>query len=376
MRCPGCGSDTNPALPRCTRCNAPLHPSPPDGPGHTISAGDETSRDPSEFGAATERDASARDGSDRDDEATRDYGVPPAPPVPPASGNPFGKPGGGVPPNVPGPAPGGFGGGYGEPLPPPWTPVPDAPEHGQWQPGSDRTSPMPPSGELSTPLGPEPWAEQTTRLGPEPWAEPAIWQPPAPAKKNTALYFLVAAGVVLLVVVALGIVFWPSGSGKQAGSAAGPASSSSGQPVTTDDESPTGSPSPSGDMKAQAGVIDGLLDDMAQTRSELGTVVADGCTTDGLQRIHDERQAQLDKANGLDVGALDNGAAMKDALVRALRASVESNQRYLDVAPGCPSDDEVAGVNQQASDAKNEFIGLWTPIASQAGLPARDGDNI
>jgi hypothetical protein len=115
---------------------------------------------------------------------------------------------------------------------------------------------------------------------------------------------------------------------------------------------------------------------MARTRSELGTVVADGCDTAGLQRIHDERQTQLDKANALDVSALDNGTAMKDALVRALRASVESNQRYLDVAPGCPSDDEVADVNQEATNAKNEFITYWTPIAQQAGLPTRDGDNI
>ncbi|WP_151600139.1 hypothetical protein [Actinomadura physcomitrii] len=324
---------------------------PPDGPGHTLSAAEETARDPS-----------------GEDEATRDYGVPPAPA---AQGNPFEQPAGGAP-------PAGFGAGPAEPLPPPWIPVPDAPDPGQW-PGS--TSPMPPSGERSTQLGPEPWGERSTPLGPEPWAEPAIWQPPAPPKRNNALYFLIAAGVVLLVVVALGIVFWPSGSDKPAASVAGPASSPAGQPVTTDDQSPEDSPtttdgSPSADMTVQARAVDGLLDEMASTRSELGTIVTDGCATEGLQRIHDERQSQLDKANALDVSALDNGTAMKDALVRALRASVESNQRYLDVSPGCPSDDEVADVNQQATDAKNEFIGYWTPVAQQAGLPARDGDDI
>jgi hypothetical protein len=317
MRCPGCGSDTNPALPRCTRCNAPVGPASPGSPGQAAPGGEETSRDPSE-----------------QDQPTRDYGA----------------------------------GGYADPLPPPWIPVPDPPEPGPWQPRPDYATPMPPSGERST------------SLGPEPWAEPTIWQPPAPAKKNNALYFLIAAGVVLLVVVALGIVFWPSGSGKPARPAAGAASSPAGQTVTTDDESPTDSPttdgSPSGDMTTQARAVDVLLEDMARTRSELGTVVADECTTEGLQRIHDERQAQLDKANALDVSALDSGTPMKDALVRALQASVESNQRYLDVAPGCPSDDEVADVNQQATDAKNEFIGYWTPIAQQAGLPARDGDNI
>lgn len=355
MRCPGCGSDTNPALPRCTRCNAPVRPASPDGPGHTLSASEETARDPS-----------------MDDEATRDYGVPPAPSG--GQGNPFEQPPGGAPPS-------GFGAGPAEPLPPPWIPVPDAPDPGQWSPPADYTTPMPPSDERSTQLGPEPWGERSTQLGPEPWAEPAIWQPPAPPKRNNALYFLIAAGVVLLVVVALGIVFWPGGSGKPARSVAGPASSPAGQPVTTDDQSPGDSPtppdgSPSADMTAQARTVDALIEDMAGTRSELGTVVTEGCPTDGLQRIHDERQSQLDKANALDVSALDNGTAMKDALVRALRASVESNQRYLDVSPGCPSDDEVADVNQEATNAKNEFIGYWTPIAQQAGLPTRDGDNI
>ncbi|MDL4814857.1 hypothetical protein [Actinomadura opuntiae] len=319
-----------------------------------MAAGEETSRDPS-----------------AEDETTRDYGVPPASP-----GDLFSKPS----PGAPGAAPGGFGSGYGDPLPPPWIPVPDPPEAGTWQAPPDHTTPMPPSGEHSTQLGQEPWAERSTQLGPEPWSEPAIWQPPAPAKRNGAMYFLVAAGVVLLVVIALGIVFWPSGSGKPARSVAGPASSPTGQTVTTEEESPTDSPtadaSPSGDTTTQARAVDGLLEEMGQTRSELGTVVEEGCTIEGLQRIRDERQGQLDRANALDVSALDNGTAMKDALVRALRASVESNQRYLDVAPGCPSDDDVASANQEATDAKNEFIGYWAPIAQQVGLPARNGDNI
>lgn len=273
MRCPGCGSDTTPALPRCTRCNAPLG-TPPGG------------------------DATTPD----------------------------------------------------EPPAPPWgTPPPD------------HTTPMPPSGETST------------QLSPEPWSEPAIWQPPASPKKSKAPYFLGAAGVVLLLGLALGIVFWPSGSGTSAspGGSGGVPSAQQSQDGVPEEET-----SQALDHDAQARAVDGLLEEMGATRSDLGTVVVGGCETSGLQRVLDARRSQLDEARALDVSALDNGTELKDALVRALEASTESNQRYVDVSPGCPSDAEVRDVNQRASDAKDEFIGYWTPIAQQAGLPTRTADDI
>jgi hypothetical protein len=180
-------------------------------------------------------------------------------------------------------------------------------------------------------------------------------------------YVLAAIGAVVLVGVALAIVFWPSGSGPSGGSGNG-----GGPPSTLQSRSET----PKGDLDAQAKAVDALLAEMAATRSELGTVVVDGCRPDGVQRVLDARRSQLEKARALDVSALDDGTALKDALVRALEASTESNQRYLDAAPGCPADGEVADVNQRASDAKNDFIGRWTPIAQRAGLPARTADDI
>ncbi|TDD63687.1 hypothetical protein [Actinomadura rubrisoli] len=270
------------------------------------------------------------------------------------------------------PASGGPGGGAESPPPPPWSPPPQDPvpwtppprESPPWgSPPPQYTSPMPPSGETSIPLSPEPWAE------------PAIWQPPPPAKKSKQPYFLILAGVVLLAGVALGIVFWPSGS-KPAPPAGNAASQQSQQGVAPENEAVSGSPSGDGDLAAQAGTVDGLLKEMAGTRSDLGSVVTAGCGTPGLQRIRDQRQEQLDRARALKVDALQDGEPLKDALVRALEASVKSNQRYLDVAPGCPSDDDVAPINQEASDAKNEFIRYWTPIAEKAGLPPRDADTI
>ncbi|NKZ02490.1 hypothetical protein [Actinomadura latina] len=245
-----------------------------------------------------------------------------------------------------------------DPLPPPWAGQGPTP----WQSQADYTTPMPPSDERSIPLSPEPWA-----------AEPAIWQPPAPPGKSRLPYFLGAAGAVLLIGVALGIVFWPSGSGTPQ---TPPAAVQPSAPPSQGTASETGETAGTGDVDAQAGAVNSLLDAMGSTRSDLGTVVEEGCTTSGLQRILDERRGQLEKARALEVGALDGGAQMKDALVRALEASAESNQRYLDIAPGCPSDDEVADVNQRASSAKSEFIGYWSPIADQAGLPSRTESDI
>ncbi|QXJ23976.1 hypothetical protein AGRA3207_005216 [Actinomadura graeca] len=222
---------------------------------------------------------------------------------------------------------------------------------------------MPPSGETSIPLSPEPWAE------------PAMWQPPAPARKSKRPYLLVAAGIILLAGIALGIVLWPGGSGPATNNAG--AQQTPGLTGETASDSPSDPPTGSGDeLSEQAGAVDGLLKEMSGTRSDLGSVVEAGCGTTGLQRIRDQRQEQLGKARALEVGAFDDGEALKDALVRALEASVRSNQRYLDASPGCPSDDEVQSINQEASDAKTEFIRLWTPIAEQAGLDPRSEGQI
>ncbi|MFG2084995.1 hypothetical protein [Spirillospora sp. NPDC048824] len=263
-----------------------------------------------------------------------------------------------------------------DPMPPPWTVSPQEPA--QWEspppgPPPDHTTHMPPSGETFTQLSPEPWADP---VSPEPWAEPAIWQPPAPPKRSTVPYFLAAAGVVLLLGVALGIVFWPSGSETPAQPGGGvPSAQGQGTGPATE-ESGDGGDSDSGDVEAQAKAVDDLLEDMGTTRSELGGVVVDGCPTNGLRRILEMRMGQLERARELDVSALDNGVPMKDALVRALEASTESNQRYVDIAPGCPTEEEVSDVNQRASNAKSEFIGYWAPVAEQAGLPARTESDI
>ncbi|MCP2337273.1 hypothetical protein [Actinomadura rupiterrae] len=246
---------------------------------------------------------------------------------------------------------------------------PPEPWGGAEQQGWQAAPPPPPAG---------PPGEHTITLSPEPWAaEPQVWSPPPPQKKKPP-YLLIATGLVVLAAVALGIVFWPTGSSKanRAGDNTPTtpqqtqSATTQSQPSDTPSTQPS-SPSPSGDLQAQAGKVNALLDQMASTRSELQSVLTGGCETSGLEQIRGERQTQLSTAQGLEVSALDNGQQLKDALVRALEASVASNQKYISLSPGCPSDDDVADVNQQATDAKREFIGYWNQVAGKANLSPR-----
>ncbi|MEU9839400.1 hypothetical protein AB0C69_09290 [Actinomadura sp. NPDC048032] len=400
MRCPNCGTDSASGSPRCARCDAPLvTPGTGDAAAWTNAAGagdatvqDETVRDPFTAppggGAPDADDATVQDDPYRSLYGGTPYGAPSgsapqagSPPDAddptiqndpyraPYSGTPMGSPppnaddatvqgaqyGGGAPGES---APGGVPVPW-EPAPPPWadqSPV-------QWEARPDHTLHMPPAEERTTHLSPEPWAE--------PWSEPAIWQPPAPPKRSTMPYFLGAAGVVLLIGVALGIVFWPSGSNSSPPAASGPSTGQS-QGVASASDSPTSE----GDLDAQARAVNDLLEEMGGTRSELGTVVTQGCPVSGVRRVLDARRGELEKARALEVSALLDGEEMKAALVRALEASTESNQRYLAGAPGCPSESEVADVNQRASSAKNEFIGYWNVVAEKAGLPTRTESDI
>ncbi|NDU77880.1 hypothetical protein GWI34_35510 [Actinomadura sp. DSM 109109] len=362
MRCPNCGTESASSSPRCARCDAPLVP---PGAGGAAGPVDETvdDRTRAPFGGTPGTPPPAPVDATVDDRTRDPFGRPtgstPAADDPTIQAQPYPAAfGGGSPGEVPVPR---------DPVPPPWadqSPV-------QWEAQPDRTlrQPdstlhMPPSEERTTHLSPEPWAE--------PWSEPAIWKPPAPPKRSTMPYFLGAAGVVLLIGLALGIVLWPRGSASPPATGTPPSVVPS-EGVASASETPAGN---GDDLDAQARTVDELLKEMGGTRSDLATVVTQGCPVSGVQRVLDARRSELEKARGLEVSALLDGEEMKAALVRALEASTESNQRYLAGAPGCPSESEVADVNQRASSAKSEFIGYWNVVAEKVGLPTRTESDI
>jgi len=193
---------------------------------------------------------------------------------------------------------------------------------------------------------------------------------------------------VVLAMVAAAIVLWPTGNDRGADQA-GDAKQQTGQPApdtggTGDDptgdasESPTEDPSESAEPTAsggkaqQARALDSLLGEMAATRSELATATEGDCDQTILRRVGTQRADQLEQARGLETGALDNGAEMKSALVRALEASVESNRLYQ--SEGCPT--EPRSADQRATSAKGEFLGYWNDVARDQGLTSRDQGGI
>jgi hypothetical protein len=256
----------------------------------------------------------------------------------------------------------------GSPLPPPWSSPPSDPP-GWGPPGIPVPPPPGDSGERTISLSEEPWEH-------EKWAE-EVWAPGPTAKKQALPYILAGGGIVLLGAIAAAIIFWPSSerSGVPAADTPAAGTSQSAGTETAGGDEPGSTPSGAG-LNKQAGQVDALLTEMSSTRSELGTVVAADCQTADMERVRDQRQEQLDKAKALQVDAMEHGTELRDALVRALQASVESNQRYVDSSPGCPSDDLVRPLNERASQAKREFIGHWRPNAEKAGLDVRNPDTI
>ncbi|MBA9003215.1 hypothetical protein [Thermomonospora cellulosilytica] len=251
----------------------------------------------------------------------------------------------------------------------------------------DGAGPVPPpeGDDRTTRLSPEPWDtphtedEQTTRLSPEPWEQPGdpwgppqIWQPPPPRRRRRATpWVAIAVGGWILAVAALAIVFWPGDEEPAPEPTAGVAQNTTAVPTPGPTTAET-----TGSAQQQAAQIDAVLGDMTATRGELGGIVAAGCDRDALQRIRDSRQEQLDRAEALEVDALPDGEALKNALTSALRISLESNDLYLSHAPGCPSESAAEDVNSRATRAKTELVGYWNRIAAQYGLSPRDPSTI
>jgi hypothetical protein len=192
---------------------------------------------------------------------------------------------------------------------------------------------------------------------------------------------------MLAAVVAAGIVFWPTGDSSPQGAV----SPQTEVTVTTAATSPQGTGS---DGTAQATEVNSVLDDMASSRSELGNAMTAAAQCSALsealptiQKVVGEREQQLAKAKSLQVDALGSGDRLKDALTRALQASLDADRAYLkwaDNAQGCsgdtPSDSDFERGNSisenQATPAKAEFLSLWTPVAEAEHQPARDSDHI
>lgn len=158
----------------------------------------------------------------------------------------------------------------------------------------------------------------------------------------------------------------------------------------TEFASPSAPPGSSEEAREQALAIDDLLEESGPSRRRLRPAIEKvlSCSDvdTGIETIEDvtrERTEQVERAGKLSVDALPNGADIKDALVKALRASLRADKSYLRWADrfgaaGCrgrangdPDYDAGQAASREATSAKAEFVEIWNPIAQEEGLPER-----
>jgi hypothetical protein len=208
---------------------------------------------------------------------------------------------------------------------------------------------------------------------------------------------LLIVAIVLVVAgggLAAGIAFWPRGDHRPVSSA--PISAPPNQ-ASTSDATESGEPASSGSEPVahdQTVAIDGLLDEMASSRTKLGGAVSDAfrcdeltAALDTLNQVRDERQEQLNKARALTVDAIDEGVELRNALIRAADYSLRADEEFLawaEANEGCtgtntPKDGHFDRGEQistdQAGPAKQEFANRWNPVAEQEGLSSRSTDD-
>jgi hypothetical protein len=201
-------------------------------------------------------------------------------------------------------------------------------------------------------------------------------------KKSEASQSLIIAVAVLVVaaLAAVAFVMWPDGGSKSA-------TPTPAAVKTTTKGSATGA-------HQQAVAVNAILNASGTSRGELGRALtsAHQCTgldaaIAGMQNVAQQREQQINQTKALNVDALANGTRMRATLAKAINYSLEVDKAYLAWAQasqnGCkghptPNADSKRGahLSAQASSVKQQFAGLWAPVAQKEGLPHRGATSI
>lgn len=207
------------------------------------------------------------------------------------------------------------------------------------------------------------------------------------ARRSRAMIAVVSAAVVVVIAAVVVIAIRLTGSTGPTGlSATSPTLSST--PASTPTPTPTATPTPSSGTPApstsaltEATAVSNLLSAGVASRSALVTAVNDvtqcmnltGAVSQ-IQQSANDRQTELNAANGLSADALQNGSTLKSYLIQALQHSLDADDEYLSwaqqEAASCQFESQPAiPDNIPSTRYKNLFVGLWNPIAIQYGLP-------
>jgi len=139
----------------------------------------------------------------------------------------------------------------------------------------------------------------------------------------------------------------------------------------------------------QAGVLSQLLGASGTQRSELITAVTEltNCqdvtqATSTIESVYQGRQSLVDQLNGLNLSALPDAPTLVQTLTAAWDDSATSDQCYAALgndlegetctAAAVSSDPNLAAAtaaDASSTDAKQQFVAAWNPIAASYGLP-------
>lgn len=131
---------------------------------------------------------------------------------------------------------------------------------------------------------------------------------------------------------------------------------------------------------AQVEAIDGLLAAVTASHRKLPDTLG-GCDSAAadlgpLKEVTEERRQQAEQAGFLQVDAIPEGDALKQALMEMTSASLQADEEYVTWAEQAQSsvtcteasqDSSIVTANKTATSAKRRFADLWSSIASQHG---------
>ncbi|MEO3787023.1 hypothetical protein ABGB12_27175 [Actinocorallia sp. B10E7] len=209
------------------------------------------------------------------------------------------------------------------------------------------------------------------------------WLPDeAPRWRGPLIAGLVAA--LLTATLVVGYVFWTKDDDSDK-SFSQPSTSQNSESKTEKDSPDSEAPDAAGDPQAEAEAVDTVLSDMSASRKKLANITYTCANKSkdisAFETVIEEREGQLSDVNGLSFGSLENGEEVKNALIDALQASIDSNQEaltWLKDEDGCDKDAaaRLKEVTDKATDTKRTFLDLWNPIATERGLQTWTRENI
>jgi hypothetical protein len=225
----------------------------------------------------------------------------------------------------------------------------------------------------------------------EPAASPSLLSPGPPTIGHGRRGLLI--GLVALVVVAGGGTAAYALMGHSRSHTDGPPAGNQGQTAASGLVGSSSAAAASASEQDQLSQLLAVIRQSVTARSLVTTAVAqvgtcsmapdDGVTQ--LQQAITDRQNAMASMNTLPISAIPNGQSMVSSLGSVLQFSIDADNDFIGwmqdptstqncpTSPASDSDaDYSAGLNAsaQAVQAKNQFLGIWNPLAAQFQLPS------